>query len=207
LASDVPAQTDQRVRVWNDNYWWGEQGRTPHCVGYAWAHWLSDGPIIHPRAKLPTVDPVQIYRTAQTLDEMAGENYHGTTVRGGAKTLVKLGLIHSYYWAGNDFGALCRAVLEVGPVVVGTDWYEGMLNPSKTGMLRMAGRVIGGHCYVLNGINMKTGAFRLKNSWGRRWGIQGRAQISFADMQRLLRNHGDACLATEYGYYNPKDAA
>jgi C1A family cysteine protease len=37
----------------------------------------------------------------------------------------------------------------------------------------------------------------MKNSWGRGWGIDGRASISFADMERLILDNGEACMAVQ----------
>ena len=47
---------------------------------------------------------------------------------------------------------------------------------------------MGGHAYVINGVNTIKKQFRLKNSWGRKWGQGGHAFISFDDMKKLI-NH------------------
>ena len=49
LRSIVPARTTSRdYRYWSSSGWWGDQGARPHCVGFAWAHWLEDGPVWRP---------------------------------------------------------------------------------------------------------------------------------------------------------------
>jgi hypothetical protein len=182
-------------RYWDDNGWWGNQGNTPHCVGYSWAHWLEDGPI--PQSGVaPIIHPSIIYENAQKLDEWYGENYDGTSVRGGVKFLQKQNKIKSYYWAYN-LNTLINTVLNVGPVVVGTNWYYGMFYPDRNGLISVKGGLAGGHAYVINGVDTKTKQFRIKNSWGRSWGKQGRAFISFNDMTRLIKEQGEICLATE----------
>ena len=182
-------------RYWDDERWWGDQGNTPQCVGYAWSHWIDDGPIIH-AGKRPNVNPTTLYRESQKRDQWPGENYNGTSVRGGAKYLQEIGKIKSYLWAF-DVQTLMNTVLTQGPVVVGTNWYYNMFFPDRNGLIRASGRWMGGHAYVINGVNTKTQLFRIKNSWGRNWGQRGRAFISFSDMTRLIREGGEICLGTE----------
>ena len=181
---------------WNDNTWWGDQGQTPMCVGYAWAHWIEDGPITHKSRTRPIVSPTLIYKESQKLDEWVGENYDGTSVRGGAKYLKKTGKISSYLWTF-DLNVMINTVLTVGPVVVGTNWYNTMFYPDRNGLLRVGGRVAGGHAYEINGVDTVRQLFRIKNSWGRTWGQQGHAYISFSDMRRLINENGEVCLAVE----------
>ena len=194
LLKKVP-RTRITSRYWDDTVWWGDQGNTPQCVGYAWSHWLNDGPVYH-RGPKPKLAPNIIYENAQKLDIWPGENYDGTSVRGGAKFLQNSKLIRSYYW-GFDLNTLINTVLNLGPVVVGTNWYYGMFFPNKTGLIRASGFIAGGHAYVINGVATTSRMFRIKNSWGKGWGQAGHAYISFSDMDKLIREQGEICLATE----------
>lgn len=182
-------------KYWQDNIWWGDQGSTPQCVGYAWAHWIEDGPVIH-NGNHPVVNPSTIYFEAQKVDEWPGQNYDGTSVRGGAKYLQTIGKVNSYYWAF-DINTLIRTVSLLGPVVVGTNWYYNMFYPNGSGHIRVGGGIAGGHAYVINGVDNVNRLFRIKNSWGQSWGIGGHAYISFADMTRLINESGEICLAIE----------
>lgn len=181
-------------RYWWDDGWWGDQGNTSECVAFAWEHWLDDGPVLH--AQRPLYNPHTIYDLAQQHDEWPGENYEGTSVRGGAKAVTLLGSISEYRWAFtlND---ITQTILQLGPVVVGTNWYNNMFTPNLCGFISPGGGIAGGHAYVLNGVNIVLRKFRMKNSWGRAWGRKGHAWINFSDMDRLLSEDGEACLAME----------
>jgi aminopeptidase C len=72
-----------------------------------------------------------------------------------------------------------------------------MFFPNKNGLIRLSGHIAGGHAYVINGVNTITKQFRIKNSWGKAWGVSGHAYISFSDMKRLIIERGEICLAIE----------
>lgn len=193
--SGVLTATTATSKYWDDNEWWGDQGDSPKCVGYAWAHWVEDGPVTH-AGTAPILSPDVIYRDAQKLDEWAGENYEGTSIRGGVKAVQSKGYIKSYLW-GYDLQTLIQTVLTKGPVVVGTNWYEGMFYPDANGLIKVTGRLAGGHAYLINGVDTVKKLFRIKNSWGREWGVNGRAYIRFSDMEQLIKRRGEVCLALE----------
>jgi hypothetical protein len=192
----LPIEASVRTfRYWNQSQWYGDQGPTPQCVGYAWAHWLEDGPTTQ-RGTAPIVAPERIYHGAQDVDEWPGIDYEGTSVRAGAKVLQGLGFIQNYYW-GFTLEEVVQCLLDRGPVVVGTNFYVRMLTPDPAGFVQIGGAIVGGHAYVLNGVNTKAAVVRLKNSWGRSWGSGGSALITFDDMARLLSEDGEACIAVE----------
>ncbi|HEY0750392.1 MAG TPA: hypothetical protein VGD26_04520 [Chitinophagaceae bacterium] len=199
IPTEAPTRT---YRYWNANGWWGDQQTTPQCVGYSWAHWVEDGPITH-KGSAPIIAPEVIYREAQKIDEWPGEGYEGTSVRAGAKVLQALGFIESYYWAW-DAKTVADTILTRGPVVVGTNWYRDMFFPDpETYIVKPTGAAVGGHAYLINGVNVKKGLFRFKNSWGNgkdsinNWGDNGHAWITIEDMDKLIKQDGEACLAVE----------
>jgi hypothetical protein len=188
-------------KFWWDNAWWGDQRRTSHCVAYSWMHWVEDGPVIQdriPSREKPILPPKEFYNACQKIDKWPGEEpvYKGTSVRAGAKILKSVGIINEYRWAFT-VRSMVRTLLTLGPMVVGTKWYAGMDKPNYKGAMTIKGRKLGGHAYVINGVDTEHKFFRIKNSWGRRWGDGGYGYLRFSDMQKLLSEGGDACIASE----------
>jgi len=191
-----PLELSERLyRYWNPAGWWGDQGYLPHCVAFAWTHWLEDGPVTQP-GPAPVINPAVLYAEAQRIDEWEGEDYDGTSVRAGAKCLKKAGFVSEYRWA-TSLEQVVQTLLELGPMVVGTNWYRGMSEPDDAGFMSVDGPNDGGHAWLLNGVNVKKGVIRMKNSWGRNWGNNGMAFVSLEDMARLIAEDGEACIATE----------
>ena len=190
LLPAVPTRT--RRYYWSD--WFGDQGQTSACVGYAWAHWLVSGPVTQVTQNWDDY-AYATYLDAQLVDEWPGEDYDGTSVRAGAKALQEAGFITEYRWAWTA-DVVVRAVLDVGPVVVGTVWTEGMFIPVD-GRIVPDGPTVGGHAYLIDGANAERGTVRIKNSWGRDWSINGRATMSIPHLSHLLDQDGEAALASE----------
>ena len=194
----APTPVPRRWR-WYASMWWGNQLQTSQCVGYAWAHWLEDGPVAQPGIP-PIVAPADLYREAQLVDEWAGEDYDGTSVRAGAKVLKAMGFIQEYRWA-TSLQDMIDAVKYVGPVVVGTNWYSNMFDYQLVypilSTIDVSGSLAGGHAWVLNGVDDDRGVFRGKNSWGCVWGWGGSFLIDMEDVERLLNEDGEACIGLE----------
>jgi hypothetical protein len=200
FAAARPPEERLLHRYWWDGGAWWDQGNKPWCVAGAWLHWMEDGPITHEPRDRPgfIYRPRDIYRRAQEIDEFPGNNYDGTSVRAGAKVLSELGVISDYHWAWTLEDAI-EALLYHGPVVVGTKWYGRMFDP-RDGFINiddLIGSPVGGHAYLLNGVNVRTKTLRIKNSWGHAWGRNGRATITWEAMTELIHQDGEVCLAIE----------
>ncbi len=184
------------------NYTWRcgthlDQGREGACVGFACTHALIARRPTMPRltAKFATQ---KVYWEAQRNDQWDGgaypkarPKYDGTSVLEGIKALSRLGYVASYHWA---FGLrdLIRAVSWIGPAVLGLWWYESMQEPHDCGYLHVTGERAGGHAILCKGVNVDERYFIVHNSWGPKWGRQGDARISFAEMDKLLDDEGEA---------------
>lgn len=182
LADKKPRSYTWRINSWLD------QGREGACVGYGCNHEINGKPVEH------NIDiAMYIYREAQKIDPWPGEGYSGTSVLAGVKIMQKLGYIKEYRWAFGE-SDLRLSVGYAGTAIIGVNWYTGMFRPSSDGFLRPTGRVEGGHCIVVNGVSLKKQAYRVHNSWGKDWGDNGEAWIRFEDMDRLLREDGEAVI-------------
>lgn len=179
-----------RSYTWRVNSWL-DQGQEGACVGFSWSHELAGRP--KEIQGVTNVTAQAVYYRARQLDEWAGENYDGTSVIAGAKAVQEQGYIQEYRWA---FGLddLILAVGYQGPAVLGVNWYEGMFDTDKDGFVRVTGGIMGGHAIVCHGVNLKGRYFKLHNSWGKDWGVNGECKISFDDMARLLSEYGEACI-------------
>jgi hypothetical protein len=164
-----------------------DQGQEGACVGFAMSHEL-------------VARPKKIYWEAQKIDPWEGGSYpgatpvyEGTSVLAGVKILKTLGYIEQYRWA---FGLndLVMAVGYCGPAVLGVPWYEGMFSPHTCGYLHADGAAMGGHAILCKGVDVKARTFTLHNSWGSTWGNGGDALISWAEMEKLLHERGEAVI-------------
>ena len=169
-----------------------DQGDTPQCVAYSAEQFLQTTPL----ATMDGPRPAEIYTLAQQLDEWPGEAYDGTSVRGGAKALTQLGRLKSYVWASGVLDVR-DWIITKGPVMMGSVWLEEMFWPDAAGILHVGGAVAGGHAYLITGYDVHTNMFKMANSWGAGWGVQGSAWLKARDVGRLISKRGEACAAVE----------
>jgi C1A family cysteine protease len=182
-----------------------DQGYTSQCVSYSAGQLLEMGPVTNNVFDRTTAKLYfkQLYDECQKVDEWPGEDYDGTSVRASMKVLQSRGHISQYYWA-YTVNEVAAWLLTKGPVQMGTDWHERMLDTDRDGFVSVGGSIAGGHAYIFAGVNLQRecpdgsrGAFRIVNSWGRAWGQVGRAWVSMRDTNILLENYGEAAMAEE----------
>lgn len=181
------------IAVWLDQ----DEGVEGHdvggCTGYSGASELAARPVVV--SGVTNALGLKIYRRAKEIDEWTGEQYSGSSVLAATKAIMELGHFSSYHWA---FGLddLILAVGYKGPAVLGINWYAGMFQPDSNGVIKPTGSLAGGHAIVCNGVSLRKEQFRLHNTWGRSWGVNGGCYISFADMEKLLDEQGEAMIPT-----------
>jgi hypothetical protein len=174
-----------------------DQGPDGACVAFSLGHELNARP-----AEVKGITPKwlieKVYWEAQKIDPWPGgaypgasPKYEGTSILAGVKVLHKMGAFEEYRWA---FGLqdLIRGIAYQGPAVIGVSWYSEMVTPASSGFIYPRGSVLGGHAVLVCGVNIKENRFTIRNSWGKSWGMDGNAYISFPDMEKLLKDRGEA---------------
>lgn len=177
------------TQYWED-YAYLDQGPDGACVGFGFSGELASTPEVVNGITNATAKA--LYLAAQKVDEWPGESYEGTSVLAGAKVVQSQGYYTGYYWAFDEHD-VAITVSNYGPVVIGVNWYSGMMDPDSNGYLHPTGSVVGGHCVVVIGINVEKGYYVIRNSWGSSWGDNGEAKLIRSDMARLMSEQGDVC--------------
>jgi hypothetical protein len=199
LREIAPKNYKPRSYTWKTDLHF-DQGWNGSCVGHAWAHEMAARPVIIPGIDQPFA--YWVYKTAQKYDAWSGDAYEGTSVLAGAKVLQKRppampegrGLMGSYHWIFGDMDELIQTLGYFGPVVLGTNWYDGMMDIDDDGFIHKTGLVAGGHAILIKGVSLPREAVRLHQSWGESWGDNGDCWLSFSDLEALLAEDGELCV-------------
>lgn len=207
LRAEPPLGVDEmKYKVWYNDVWQGDQGRTNQCTAYAMLHLLHDGPFTHRPywVEDPLVLARDLYCDAQTRDPWGGSYCagnradDGTTMRAICEATRHRGLIGNYYFI-RTFDELLTYLTRKGPVLAGTWWYSGMErmwpadHNANVEVVRVTGRQTGGHATKWDGIHWREELLRIKNSWR----DMTEFWISFKDAERLLREDGEFIAITE----------
>lgn len=197
--SPSPSPTPLRAKRWSITTLLN-QLQTPHCIGFGGTHWGIADPT---NDKWTTADAHALYYACKVLDgEPKAED--GSSVRTLAQELQKMGRLNEYVWCarvdetGSQQGeAVADWLLNQGPVIFGTNWYEDMFNPDAKGLIKPTGKLAGGHCFLGIGVDLDTGLFEFAQSWGYDWGVNGHFFMKIKDMQTLLDQQGEAMAGLE----------
>lgn len=175
-----------------------DQGSLGSCTGNAAVGLLGTSPLydVLPsdvRSKLNEPEAVLIYSAATKIDNASG-SYPPTDTGSDGLSVAKI--VKGFGWTTGYVHLFTLhdllGLLQVLPIMVGVNWYEGFDNPDPNGHVSISGQVRGGHEFVLDGVDFGAQLVRACNSWGDGWGDHGHFTFSFADLQQLLNEYGDA---------------
>jgi C1A family cysteine protease len=188
------------------------QGAEGSCVGFAVAKGIET--VLGKAAgRFKNLSERWAYEKAKIYDEWPGNNYEGSSVRGGLKAAHKEGVCLEQFWRyiPNQKGRptpkaktsaaehkvlsyervkgidnIKRAIYENEIVVGASLIHEGWFSPRRNGVipLRSNFRVLGGHAFALVGYGGR--GFWVANSWGNRWGVKGFGVLLFNDAKLHL---------------------
>lgn len=196
-----------RPVLWRASKWRLDQGREGACVGFGETAEILSTPMAGKFEDIQAAEQFarDLYLAARRVDEWEGEEDNGTSVLAGMKVLTAAGWFSEYRW--------CFSVEDIklaltsfarkggGPVVIGIPWYDSMYETLPTGLVKVEGSLVGGHCILLTGYhpsmrigNERLEVFKWRNSWGPTYGRNGDGYIKVADLAALLADNGEACV-------------
>ncbi len=178
-----------------------DQGQVGSCTGNEQVGALGTDPLI---GALPSGRPaldeylaLKIYSGAETIDGDGPypPNDNGSSGPSAAQVAKNLGLISGYLHCFSLADVL--DALETGPVGIGSNWYDSMDSPGPSGQVNISpgAQVRGGHEYLCRGKDVDKQVVYLDNSWGAAWGANGSFSYSYATLERLLAEQGDATVS------------
>lgn len=196
----TPAVVDRSFYSMVDKSFRLNQGNEGTCVGHAATNVLTAGPSEHLEyLDFETVESAHQFARRLYLESSGDASYqNGMYPRDACATLVRWGMATSY-WSVPDVDQVSSCLLTYGPLMVTLPWYMSMYyrndKLSKAYgnywvRVKLDSDLVGYHEVALTGVDLapNNGAppfFRLENSWGAGWGVNGTARLAVEDFRRL----------------------
>lgn len=136
-----------------------------------------------------------LYSKATQIDEFVGEFPAEDT---GSSGLATCKVAHRAEWITEYQTAKgweeFKKAIQTGPVFTGTFWTSTMNMPDENGFIQPLGEQLGGHQYLVIGLNVEDEYVTILNSYSDSYGINGRCRMKFNYFSELLHNLGDAMI-------------
>jgi len=185
-------------KLWEFNKEALDQKESPHCGGFSMAHY---GIVMPTFSDYTNEDGHAFYKLCELYDGTTGMDM-GTSIRTIANVGRNIRMWANYAFA-TDTETIYDWVLNFGPLIMGTEWYNDMFLPDENHVIHCTGAVAGGHAWVLIGANRNTGFIDGLTSWGPTFGDNGRFKISMTEFNYLFAQQGEAIAAVEVGKVDP----
>lgn len=138
----------------------------------------------------------KLHWPAQREDEYPGGVYPGAWPQADGTSLTavlslarKYGACDTFEWAFT-MRDIQLGISHSGAAIVGTGCYQGMMQPDRDGFIHPTGRYLGGHGYLLMGVDMEHGFYWVKMAWDN-YAPHGLVKMTFADFDLLRRQQGE----------------
>lgn len=173
------------------------QEDTPHCVGFSTANFGINLPVNSPYTN---EDGHNFYYLCKIVDGEPGEE-NGSYIRSAGKVLKDVGRVDAYAFAFS-MDAIKWWLINKGPMMAGIIWTMGMMFPDEDNIIHPEGQIVGGHAILLNEWT-EDDYIGIQNSWGDKWGINGKAYISAKDFEILFNYDGEVMTTVELPLESP----
>lgn len=183
------------------------QGKEGSCTGQALVaiaemlYWRKLG-------SPPDLSERWAYEKAKLYDEWEGTDYEGSSIRGAVKAWAKLGIPPEEYWPYNPNNPgkpkedadkkakeypiakyeRCQGIDNIkhaihyrGCVIAGISVHDGWYDGKEIIPYKPENTPQGGHAIAFVGYNDDREIFWIKNSWGKEWGKEGFAGVTYKD--------------------------
>jgi len=201
LEYKVPLDAEIKTVLWEHKAPILNQASSNACVGFSFAQMLNTEHFNDVRTKAKSADYVddqfayKIYQSATEIDEFPGQFPKEDTGSSGlamCKVAHRAGWISEYQTAKGweEF----QKAIQTAPVYVGTFWTNQMNQPDNDGFVKPFGTELGGHQYLVIGLNVEEEYITILNSYSNKFGINGRVKMKFNHFSELLHNGGDAMI-------------
>lgn len=175
-----------------------DQGNLGSCTGNMLVGALECDPLfITMMPGHPVLDEqlaVTIYSAAERIDGGTGyppedEGSTGPSVAQAARDMKLIsGWVHCFSLAD------VLDALEDHPLGIGANWYSSFDRPDSSGLVAISSgaQIRGGHEFLCRGKDVDSRLLYFDNSWGDGWGNKGSFSMTYATLERLLGEQGDA---------------
>ena len=184
-----------------------DQGQEGACTGFGLAAVVNLQRRLKYGPGIPLVSPRMFYEMARRFDEWTGEDYDGSSIRGGLRGFLNSGaclekdwpyhaadagvltleraraarniVLGAYYRVQPRIADMHAAIHEAGAVYASARVHDGWFNPVDGRIVPHPPLPQGGHAFAIVGYNAE--GFWVQNSWGPSWGHDGIALWEYAD--------------------------